>query len=152
MLDRVGIPVGEFSVGETMNSIATDTYSAELRDKAIRPGTGAILISRIAGSDQEADLTEPPNCDGYGRIRHFRLATTPPSAHQPATHLPASHALGLAPTEAMTAQVFQNAACNWRCWYCFVPFQMLTAIRVAAPGSLRRRWSISTSLSPIDLW
>ncbi len=27
----------------------------------------------------------------------------------------------------MTAQVFQNAACNWRCWYCFVPFNLLSA-------------------------
>ena len=25
------------------------------------------------------------------------------------------------------AQVFQNAACNWRCWYCFVPFDLLAA-------------------------
>ena len=25
------------------------------------------------------------------------------------------------------AQVFQNAACNWRCWYCFVPFALLNA-------------------------
>jgi uncharacterized Fe-S cluster-containing radical SAM superfamily protein len=27
----------------------------------------------------------------------------------------------------MKAQVFQNAACNWRCWYCFVPFSLLSA-------------------------
>jgi uncharacterized Fe-S cluster-containing radical SAM superfamily protein len=27
----------------------------------------------------------------------------------------------------MNAQVFQNAACNWRCWYCFVPFKLLSA-------------------------
>jgi uncharacterized Fe-S cluster-containing radical SAM superfamily protein len=25
------------------------------------------------------------------------------------------------------AQVFQNAVCNWRCWYCFVDFQLLSA-------------------------
>ena len=25
------------------------------------------------------------------------------------------------------AQVFQNAVCNWRCWYCFVPFNLLSA-------------------------
>lgn len=23
--------------------------------------------------------------------------------------------------------LFQNAACNWRCWYCFVPFKLLDA-------------------------
>jgi uncharacterized Fe-S cluster-containing radical SAM superfamily protein len=27
----------------------------------------------------------------------------------------------------MTAQVFQNAACAWRCWYCFVPYNLLSA-------------------------
>lgn len=27
----------------------------------------------------------------------------------------------------MTAQVFQNAACNWRCWYCYVPYNLLAA-------------------------
>ena len=31
-----------------------------------------ILLSKIASSDQEKDLTVPPNCNGYGRIRHFR--------------------------------------------------------------------------------
>jgi len=25
------------------------------------------------------------------------------------------------------AQVFQNAACPWRCWYCYVPFTLLSA-------------------------
>jgi organic radical activating enzyme len=27
----------------------------------------------------------------------------------------------------MEAQVFQNAACAWRCWYCFVPYNLLNA-------------------------
>ncbi len=25
--------------------------------------------------------------------------------------------------------MFQNAACNWRCWYCFVPFDLLGAAK-----------------------
>ena len=29
----------------------------------------------------------------------------------------------------MAVQVFQNAACNWRCWYCFVDFKLLAASR-----------------------
>jgi len=34
---------------------------------------------------------------------------------------------------ALRAQVFQNAACNWRCWYCYVDFDRLAAdTRVAA--------------------
>jgi uncharacterized Fe-S cluster-containing radical SAM superfamily protein len=42
---------------------------------------------------------------------------------------PASRKLGLARENLLKAQVFQNAACNWRCWYCFVPFNLLSASR-----------------------
>jgi uncharacterized Fe-S cluster-containing radical SAM superfamily protein len=41
--------------------------------------------------------------------------------------LPASYRLGTSPEQVSNAQVFQNAACNWRCWYCFVPFNLLAA-------------------------
>jgi organic radical activating enzyme len=27
--------------------------------------------------------------------------------------------------DVATAQVFQNSVCNWRCWYCYVPFDLL---------------------------
>jgi uncharacterized Fe-S cluster-containing radical SAM superfamily protein len=40
---------------------------------------------------------------------------------------PASRALGLGAVNELRAQLFQNAACNWRCWYCFVPFDLLCA-------------------------
>jgi uncharacterized Fe-S cluster-containing radical SAM superfamily protein len=38
---------------------------------------------------------------------------------------PACKALGLPRTDRIRAQVFQNAACAWRCWYCYVPFNLL---------------------------
>jgi rRNA maturation endonuclease Nob1 len=38
---------------------------------------------------------------------------------------PASRKLGLAEADMMEAQVFQVASCNWRCWYCFVPYELL---------------------------
>jgi uncharacterized Fe-S cluster-containing radical SAM superfamily protein len=41
--------------------------------------------------------------------------------------VPASVRLGRPVAEVSNAQVFQNAACNWRCWYCFVPFSLLAA-------------------------
>ncbi|MGH3940063.1 MAG: hypothetical protein ACRDTG_15805 [Pseudonocardiaceae bacterium] len=110
-----------------MSAIDTDQFSHRLRDKAIRLKTKHILVSRIDGSAQEGDLAEPPNCDGYGRIRHFRLTTPEPWPPNPLPILPACHRLGLTPGRIMTAQVFQNAACNWRCWYCFVPFNLLSA-------------------------
>jgi hypothetical protein len=83
----------------------------------------SLLISDLRGSAQEDDLSEPVNCGGYGRIRHFDAATSP---GWPANPLPAAAAaLGLAPSSRIMAQVFQNAICNWR-WYCFVPFALLS--------------------------
>jgi uncharacterized Fe-S cluster-containing radical SAM superfamily protein len=29
--------------------------------------------------------------------------------------------------DSLRAQAFQNASCNWRCWYCFVDFKLLSA-------------------------
>src|SRR6266849_5465208 len=39
---------------------------------------------------------------------------------------PASKALGLPRADRLQAQVFQNAACAWRCWYCYVPYNLLS--------------------------
>ncbi|MGE3645619.1 MAG: radical SAM protein [Beijerinckiaceae bacterium] len=108
--------------------IDTPRFAAHLRARAIDVDGHRVLISRIAGSGQEVDLTLPANCTGYGRVRHFRMAT---AAGWPANSLPiapACRALGIAPVpDMMTALVFQNAACAWRCWYCFVPEELLTA-------------------------
>jgi len=41
--------------------------------------------------------------------------------------VPAARALGQPVTATLRAQVFQLAACNWRCWYCFVDFNRLAA-------------------------
>lgn len=110
-----------------MASIRTDELSASLRDQSIRSDAREILIARIDGSAQEADLTEPANCQGYGRIRHFRTATAAPWPPNPLPMSPAAHRLGLPVGDVSNAQVFQNSACNWRCWYCFVPFKLLAA-------------------------
>lgn len=104
----------------------TERLSERYRNASINLGTGEVLITDYRGTQQETDLTEPANCDGVGRIRHFRR-------HQknwndnPLPIDPACHSLGLANTDELRAQVFQNAACNWRCWYCFVPFDLLSA-------------------------
>jgi uncharacterized Fe-S cluster-containing radical SAM superfamily protein len=110
-----------------MASIKTDEYSADLRSQAIDLDSRRILISRIAGSDQEFDLTDPPNADGFGRIRHFRGAQSAPWPHNPLPSVPAAYRLGISPDLTSTAEVFQNAVCNWRCWYCYVPFTLLSA-------------------------
>ncbi len=108
-------------------SIKTDELSERLRDRAVRPQTRQVLVSLIAGSEQEGDLSEPPNCNGYGRVRHFRYETPPPWPKNPLPMVPAAQYLGRPVEEVSNAQVFQNAACNWRCWYCYVPFNLLAA-------------------------
>ena len=108
--------------------IDTERFAAQLRARAIDIEGGRVLISRLAGSGQEVDLTLPANCNGYGRVRHFRLATAEGWPANPLPIAPACGALGIAPIpDMMTALVFQNAACAWRCWYCFVPEELLKA-------------------------
>lgn len=105
----------------------TDKVSASYRAKSIRETEQKILVSNFLGTVQEEDLTKPPNCDGFGRVRHFYREADPTWVPNPLPIDPASRALGLEGGELLRAQVFQNAACNWRCWYCFVPFNMLDA-------------------------
>lgn len=107
--------------------IDTDALSARYRYAAVRPGERRLLVTDFRGSEQERDLTEPANCDGLGRIRHFRRNTSPGWPPNPLPIDPAARFLGVEPAELLRAQVFQNAVCNWRCWYCFVPFNLLAA-------------------------
>ncbi|MDL2409174.1 radical SAM protein [Rhizobium calliandrae] len=108
--------------------IDTEKFAERLRARAINVQERKILISRLSGSDQEVDLTAPTNCDGYGRIRHFKFQTSENWPPNPLPIIPACSALGIVePPAMMTAQVFQNAACAWRCWYCFVPDALLKA-------------------------
>lgn len=105
--------------------IDTERYSSTMRSRIVDVEGRRLLITRLGGSEQEKDLAEPTNCGGLGRVRHFRRRTSPgwPSNSLPID--PACAALGLDPVEEMRAQLFQNAGCNWRCWYCFVPFPLL---------------------------
>lgn len=107
--------------------IDTDDYSSRLRARAVDPHNKRLLITRFYGSEQERDLAEPPNCDGFGRVRHFRRQTSAGWPLNPLPIDPACRSLGLPRTDLLRAQAFQNAVCNWRCWYCFVPFNLLSA-------------------------
>jgi uncharacterized Fe-S cluster-containing radical SAM superfamily protein len=107
--------------------IDTDSFSARLRERAVRLDRRELLVANFSGSGQESDLTDPPNCGGVGRIRHFTRETSDGWPENPLPIDPASAFLGLPPADAIRAQVFQNAACNWRCWYCYVPFNLLSA-------------------------
>ena len=109
--------------------IDTDQWSKRWRDAGLDVGSRRVLVTNFSGTEQEPDLQEPPNCSGFGRIRHFRRATSPGWPLNPLPIYPASKALGMKPGELLRAQAFQNAVCNWRCWYCFVPFNLLSANR-----------------------
>ncbi|MDQ3694454.1 MAG: hypothetical protein M3464_12620 [Chloroflexota bacterium] len=120
--------------------INTEKVSKRYRESAIDLAGRRLLITNYRGTDQEADLSDPPNCRGFGRIRHFRRTTTPGWPPNPLPLDPACRALGLSATDFLRAQVFQNAVCNWRCWYCYVPYNLLAGSRKYA------EW-----LSPADL-
>ena len=108
-------------------TIDTDKFSSVLRQKSVDLSSHRLLVTRLAGSEQEGDLSAPPNCNGFGRIRHFRRKTSDVWPTNPLPIDPACKALGLNATDELAAQVFQNASCNWRCWYCYVPFALLNA-------------------------
>lgn len=109
------------------NSIDTLQYSSKLRTKAIRLDTKELLVAKLSGTSQETDITDPTNCGGVGRIRHFRRWTAFGWPENSLPIDPANHKLGIDSGDVALAQVFQNAACNWRCWYCYVPFDLLKA-------------------------
>lgn len=110
-----------------MAPLDTKQRDAILRARVVDVPRRSLLIARIAGTAQEADLSAPTNCGGYGRIRHFRQSVVEGWPENPLPIVPAARWLGIEPTESTKAQVFQLAACAWRCWYCFVPFASMRA-------------------------
>jgi uncharacterized Fe-S cluster-containing radical SAM superfamily protein len=109
--------------------IETESFSATMREKGIDLPNKRILITNYGQSVQSKDFTVPANCGGFGRIHHFRRAQPSPWPDNPLPMAPASSALRLPEPDLIRAQVFQNAICSWRCWYCFVDFDLLSANR-----------------------
>lgn len=106
--------------------IDTAKFSETMRRKGIDLENRRILITNYENSDQTKDLTIPANCAGFGRIHHFRKRQPLPWPENPLPIEPAAKALNLADKEVLLAQVFQNAICSWRCWYCYVDFDLLS--------------------------
>lgn len=107
--------------------IDTEALAEKYRAATVDVAKKRLLVTNFRGTEQEKDLTDPANCNGFGRIRHFRRKASPGWPLNPLPIDPAVAALRLSPRDEIRAQVFQNAACNWRCWYCFVPFNLLSA-------------------------
>ena len=94
--------------------------SKHIRSKIVNIPKQNVLISKLSNSLQEDDITLPVNCDGFGRIRHFRIYEYDDWVYDPLPNLPACKALKLKPEPILKTQLFQIAGCNWNCWYCFV--------------------------------
>jgi uncharacterized Fe-S cluster-containing radical SAM superfamily protein len=107
--------------------IDTDKFSAELRRRGVDLENRRILVTYFPDSDQAKDFSEPANCNGLGRIRHFRRYAAGEQWRNPLPIDPARAALKMPDVDSVRAQVFQNAICNWRCWYCYVDFELLSA-------------------------
>lgn len=98
-----------------------------LREKSVNRQTKTIRMAKLSGSNQATDLSIQSNCGGFGRIHHFRLEPDPNWITNPLPTLPACKYLGAPMTDVLLAQVFQLGACDFRCWYCFVDFDLLSA-------------------------
>lgn len=106
--------------------IKPDSYADILRRKSfIQPNK--FLLTKFSRSLQEKDISEGVNCDGFGRVHLFRSNSNPNWIPNPLPQQIAAWRLGLDIPDVERAQVFQNAACNFRCWYCFVDFELLSA-------------------------
>lgn len=101
--------------------------SIKHRNRIIRDDNKQVLIAKLSDSLQEQDLAKPPNCNGLGRIHHFRRKSTTPWPENPLPLDPACKALKLPKVDLIEVQVFQCAACNFNCWYCFVPPELMKA-------------------------
>ena len=107
--------------------IDTEKFSSVLRRKGLAPESQRVLITRFEGSRQSGDITLPLNCDGWGRLHQFRGSQGEDWPSNPLPIDPALKMLGLPEQDEIQVQVFQNAICSWRCWYCFVDFDLLSA-------------------------
>lgn len=104
-----------------------ERMSEQLRVKSIDFKSKTIRMAKLTGSLQESDLSSPLNCGGFGRVHHFRMGNDPKWIKDPLPMAPACKYFNAPASNVMLAQVFQLAACDFRCWYCFVDYSMLSA-------------------------
>jgi uncharacterized Fe-S cluster-containing radical SAM superfamily protein len=115
--------------------------AARFRSRLLNAVDGRVLIANLSGSRESTDKYSLLNCGGYGRVREFRdyrlyleRSVFPDRPLRP-------NLRGYPPSGLVRTQVFQIAACNWRCWYCFVDDSRLSATR-----------SVSKYFSAAELW
>lgn len=112
------------------NASLCDQLADESRKSVYDPDSKKFLLANISASDQITDLSTPANCDGFGRVRHFKRFISDDWCLDPLPIDPALRCLGHMPADKINAQVLQIASCNLNCWYCFVP----DALKCADPN------------------
>jgi len=113
--------------GEPVSNIDDAFLADRFRSRLLRGDDKSVLIAALDTSLSASDKYTIANCAGYGRIREFRdyklyleRAVFPDRPLRP-------NFRGYPPNELVRTQVFQLAGCNWRCWYCFVDDNRLSA-------------------------
>jgi uncharacterized Fe-S cluster-containing radical SAM superfamily protein len=138
------------------HSLNADLLAERYRSRVINLLERRVLIARLNDSREGTDDYTLINCDGYGRIREF----TQYKLYLERTVFPdrpmRPNFRGYPPATMVRTQVFQLAACNWRCWYCFVDDNRLsaspsTAKYLSAPELLALYMSTQDRPDIIDL-
>ena len=75
-------------------SIDTEAWSSRYRNEAIDVPGRRVLVTNFVGTEQERDLSEPANCKGFGRVRHFHRRRSTTWMSNPLPIEPACWALG----------------------------------------------------------
>ena len=109
-----------------------ELLAARLRRRIIQNNSKKVLIANLRGSGESQDNYTLVNCNGFGRTRIFQLykvyletSVFPERPIRP-------NFRGHPANKTVKSQVFQLAACNLRCWYCFVDDDRSSANRKVA--------------------
>ena len=104
-------------------------FAHDLRSQIVRPNDQAVLLAMLHGSEESKDTYTQVNCDGLGRVRVFRTYALHFGIDDPecAKRSKCVLAPGFSKFPVVRTQVFQLAACSWRCWYCYVDNALLKA-------------------------
>lgn len=100
------------------------TVINKIRDKVLNLNEKKVLIANLENTLESKDNYTKINCDGFGRIRVFKNFTVHMSLKDKKTRKPLYR--GHPVVDELRTQVFQLAGCNWRCWYCFVDYKLLS--------------------------
>jgi uncharacterized Fe-S cluster-containing radical SAM superfamily protein len=109
--------------------LARERFAHKLRDQIVRPDEQAVLLATLHGSEESKDPYTQVNCDGLGRVRVFKTYAMHFGVDHPqyASRTKSVLAPGFRDFQVVRTQVFQLAACSWRCWYCYVDNELLNA-------------------------